>query len=576
LAHDTIKDEEVEMRRFQVVSAVVALLLIITASACGSAEALPPGGAAVGDEAIEKVFDQFDPNNFDDSTNIDNGWLPLQPGRQWVYEGFTIEEGESIPHRIEFTVTDLSKEIEGVNTVVAWVEDYSDEELVEAEIAFYAQDNNGNVWYLGEYPEEYEEGEFVAAPTWIAGQEDAKAGIKMKAGPRLGTPAYFQGWGPAVDWSDYGQVDQLSQQTCVRLNCYDDVLVIAESSLEEPDAFQLKYYAHGVGNVRVGWRGEDATQEELELVELTQLDPEVLAEVRRKALELEEHAYEVSEDVYAHTTPAEHTLVAKVPVVTISESVEKVFDDFDPTNFDRSTNIDNEWLPLKPGTQWVYEGATTEDGETLPHRIEFTVTDLTKEIAGVETVVAWVLDYSDGELVEKEIAFYAQDNDGNVWYLGEYPAEYEAGKFVAAPTWIAGQGDSKAGIKMKTEPQLGTPAYFQGWGPGVDWTDFGQVDQLGQQTCVPVDCYEGVLVVAESSLGEIGAFQLKFYARGVGNVRVGWRGADATQEELELVELVQLSPEAMAAVRAEVLTLEEQAYQVSQDVYVHTLPAESP
>jgi uncharacterized protein YbaA (DUF1428 family) len=214
--------------------------------------------------------------------------------------------------------------------------------------------------------------------------------------------------------------------------------------------------------------------------------------------------------------------------------------------------------------------------EEIPHRIEFTVTDLTKEIAGVRTVVAWIVDISDGQVVEKEIAFYAQDNDGNVWYLGEHPEEYEDGEFVDAPTWLAGLEDAVAGIKMKAEPQLGTLGYFQGWAPAVEWTDYGQVDQMGQETCVAVDCYQDVLVIAESSLEEEDAYQLKYYAPGVGNVRVGWRGADATQEELELVDLVQLSPEALAEVRAEALALEEHAYAISEDVYGQTSPAEGP
>ncbi len=411
----------------------------------------------------------------------------------------------------------------------------------------------------------------------------------MKAEPQPGTPSYYQGWGPAVDWTDYGQVDQMGQENCVPVDCYQDVLVIAESSLDEPGIFQLKYYAPGVGNIRVGWRGEGESQEELELVGYGQLDPEALAEVRAAALELEKHAYEISPGVYAHTAPAEHTLSVEATTAsetsseeameaTIdSESIEKVFEDFDPNNFDdSSTNIDNEWLPLQPGTQWVLEGVTIEEGESIPHRIEFTVTDLTKEIAGVNTVVAWIADYSDGELVEAEIAFYAQDNDGNVWYLGEYPAEYEDGEFVEAPTWIAGLEDARAGIKMKAEPQPGTPGYFQGWGPAVEWTDYGQVDQMGQESCVPVDCYQDVLVIAESSLDEPGIFQLKYYAPGVGNIRVGWRGEGESQEELELVDYGRLDPEALAEVRAAALELEKHAYEISPDVYGQTSPAEGP
>lgn len=250
-----------------------------------------------------------------------------------------------------------------------------------------------------------------------------------------------------------------------------------------------------------------------------------------------------------------------------------VFEDFDPAKFTHPTVINNAWLPIEPGNQWIYEGVTTSDGETQSHRLEFTVTDLTKEIAGVQTVVSYVVDYADGELVEKEIAFYAQDDDGNVWFFGEYPEEYEAGTLVEAPTWISGLEDAKPGLKMKAEPQLGTPSYFQGWGPGVEWTDFGQVDEMGVETCVLVDCYKDVLVIAESALDENGAFQLKYYARGVGNVRVGWRGDDETQEELQLVEFTRLDRAALADVRIEALELEMNAYAVSPDVYALTAPA---
>ena len=98
---------------------------------------------------------------------------------------------------------------------------------------------------------------------------------------------------------------------------------------------------------------------------------------------------------------------------------------FRPGKFTHPTNIDNKWTPMKPGTRWVYEGTSVEDdGKVVPHRIVVTVTDLTKSWAGSGTVVSYDLDHSDGELVEAELAFYAQDDDGNVWQFGEYPEEY--------------------------------------------------------------------------------------------------------------------------------------------------------
>jgi len=252
------------------------------------------------------MFIEFNAANFENSTLIDNAWMPMQPGTHWAHEGTAVDdEGNSFIRRIEFTVTDRTKEIAGVNTVVAWIVDYNDGEIIEKEIAFYAQDKSGNVWYFGEHPEEFENGEFVKASPWIAGLADSKPGVKMMAEPKLGIPDYYQGWGPAVGWSDYGHIDQVGHETCVAVDCYTDVLVIAESSLGEVDAYQLKYYARGVGEIRVGWKGADALQEELELVDYKQLDGEALADVNAMALELESHAYEISKDVYGQTTPIE-------------------------------------------------------------------------------------------------------------------------------------------------------------------------------------------------------------------------------------------------------------------------------
>ncbi|MBI3241986.1 MAG: hypothetical protein HYZ49_06800 [Chloroflexi bacterium] len=315
------------MRRLHLVSVAVVLVLAILVSACNGGpsptatiEAVSSPEATTGSEIAEKDFEDFDPGNFDRPATVDNQWFPLKPGTQFIYEGTTVEDdGTVVPHRVEITVTDLTKVIGGVRSVVSWDQDYSDGELVEAELAFFAQDNDGNVWRMGEYPEEYEEGKFVEAPTWIHGLEDARAGIMMRADPQPGTPSYSEGWGPAVDWTDRGQVDQVGQETCVPADCYNDVLAIAESSRSEPGAFQLKYYAPGVGNIQVGWRGADVTQEKLELVEIVQLSPEALAEARAKALGLEKHAYEVSQDVYVYTSPAEYPegtpLLAITPLV---------------------------------------------------------------------------------------------------------------------------------------------------------------------------------------------------------------------------------------------------------------------
>jgi uncharacterized protein YbaA (DUF1428 family) len=557
------------MRNRQLIFTAAVGLVAILVAGCASAPAATPTEApratsvptdipeVVAEPTVDYAneLENFDPSNFDDPTNIDNPWLPLKPGTQFIYEGVTEEGGETTEHRVRITITDLTKEIDGVTTVVSWDEDYSSGVLVETELAFYAQDNDGNVWRVGEYPEVYENNKLVDAPAWISGVKGAQAGIMMAADPQLGGRSYSQGWGPAVGFTDRWQVDEVDQETCVSVDCYDGVIVTAEYSQTEPDAFQLKFYAADVGNVRVDWKGFDATREELELVEIANLNPSEMDDARERALELEARAYEISKEVYDQTPPSVVGAEATTAEVSISEPMMeseepvKVFEDFDPNAFTNPTVIDNGWLPMLPGSQWVYEGFTVEDDEEVPHRIEFTVTNLTKEIDGIETVVVYVVDISDDQLVEAEIAFYAQDDESNVWYFGEYPEEYEDGELVDAPAWLHGREDAKAGIKMMANQQLGTPPYFQGWGPAVEWTDYAKVVEIVPEICVTVDCYDGVLLIAESSLEEEDAYQLKFYAFNVGNVRVGWMGADATQEELELVEFVQLGPDALADIR---------------------------
>lgn len=248
--------------------------------------------------------------------------------------------------------------------------------------------------------------------------------------------------------------------------------------------------------------------------------------------------------------------------------------DFDPAFFDpeRSFIVDNEWLSLEPGTKWVHRGWTEEGGKRISHTIVSVATDLVKEIDGVRALVGWDRDFSDGELVEAELVAFAQDRGGNVWHLGEYSEVYEEGEFVGGSAWFVGSlNRARAGIQMLADPELGSPAYSEGFAPApYFWQDWGKVDKVGESTCVPVDCFDDVLVIDEFEPRKPGAHQLKYYARGVGNIRTGWRGSDADHEVLVLAKLEHLSPEKLAAARRAALALEDRAL-----VYGRTGPAET-
>lgn len=117
----------------------------------------------------------FDSSQFSNSIVINNKWLPFTPGIQFILEGTVEEKGKIFRHLQVLTVTDVVKMIDGVLTLVLIEQDFEDDQLVEEELTFVAQDDKGNVWNLGEYPEEFKKGKFIGAPsTWIAGLNHAK------------------------------------------------------------------------------------------------------------------------------------------------------------------------------------------------------------------------------------------------------------------------------------------------------------------------------------------------------------------------------------------------------------------
>ncbi len=245
---------------------------------------------------------------------------------------------------------------------------------------------------------------------------------------------------------------------------------------------------------------------------------------------------------------------------------------FAALTFSHPTRIDNRFLPQAAGTRYTLTGVVDDGDGPVPHTVVTTITDLTKVINGVTTRAFVDLDYTDGELVEAELAFQAQDDTGRVWNLGEYPEEYEDGVFAGAPsTWIAGLSSARAGLHMRAHPRTGTSRYLQGLASKIDFLDCGKVISTGGHLCVKSGCYQNVLVVDENSpLDPEGGHQRKFYAPGIGNIKVT-AVEDPMGETLELTRIAHLGPDAMSDARDVAFALERRAYRVST-VYQHTPP----
>jgi hypothetical protein len=237
-------------------------------------------------------------------------------------------------------------------------------------------------------------------------------------------------------------------------------------------------------------------------------------------------------------------------------------------------NVDNPMFPLAVGTEFTYRGKVVESGVARQHSVVFTVTDVSKTIGGVRTVVAWDRDFLKGRLAEQELAFFAQDDNGRVWNFGEYPEEYDHhGRFQGAPsTWIRGAAGAYGGIHMLARPVVGA-RYYEGLVRAIEFDDVSRVASASKAVCVPTGCYHRVLMVDETSPNDpASGHQLKYYAAGLGLIRVGARGGDS-QEFLTLTSVRQLGPHGLAKVRAAVLGMDRRAYHVSK-VYRSTAPAQ--
>jgi hypothetical protein len=278
----------------------------------------------------------------------------------------------------------------------------------------------------------------------------------------------------------------------------------------------------------------------------------------------------------SRVAPAPSTSATVQPAVAVPTCGPVHIPALDPHVFSQPTKITSQWMPLVPGTRMVLEGRANRGGGVLPHRITFTVTDLTKVIDGVPNLVTWDVDTDKNTVSEAELAFFAQDDGGNVWNFGEYPEEYQGGKFSGAPsTWIAGLSRAEAGIQVPAKVQLGTPEVLQGSSPDVEFLDCAKDVKAADKTCVPLGCYDQVRVVDERSpLAPDSGVQRKSYAPGIGNVRVEAVG-DPEGETLVLVERTTLSPAELAKAREETRKLDQHG-RATHPIYKNSAPLQGP
>ena len=192
--------------------------------------------------------------------------------------------------------------------------------------------------------------------------------------------------------------------------------------------------------------------------------------------------------------------------------------------------IDNPYWPLKPGTGFHYKGVRG----TTPQRDDEVVTHRTKRILGIpSTVVKDTVSDPSGP-VERTDDYYAQDKQGNVWYMGELSLEKQHGKFVkASDSWLSGVNGGKPGIIMPGDPKPGD-LYRQEYYPPGKALDEARVLSLNGSVTVPNGSYSHVLVTSEYSPLEPQTEQ-KYYVHGLGEASE--KVVKGHHEEFKLVSI---------------------------------------
>jgi len=183
----------------------------------------------------------------------------------------------------------------------------------------------------------------------------------------------------------------------------------------------------------------------------------------------------------------------------------------DPANF--VATVDNPYFPLRPGTAFHFRGVS----EAVAQSDDMIVTHRSKRVLGVRCTVVRDTVSANGKPVERTFDWYAQDKQGNVWYMGEDSLELHNGRFVrASDSWQAGVDGAKGGMIMRGTPRAGAVYRQEYYRPG------GALDQarvLGRSESVhvPAGTFRRPLVTVEWSPVEP-QLEKKWYVAGIGEV----------------------------------------------------------
>jgi hypothetical protein len=426
---------------------------------------------------------------------IDNPYLPLIPGTTLVYEGMT-EDGLEY---VEIKILSETRQVMGITATVVEDTVYADGELVEHTFDWFAQDKDGNVWYLGEAVDNYEDGQLLDhAGSWEAGVDGALPGIMMYADPATHVgETYYQEYYASVA-EDQAKLLSASESVTIAYGTYSNVVKTYDFTALDPDSQEEKFYAAGIGPIKTV---DLKTGETFALIEFTPAATSTPAATPPPAA-----------TSTIESTCGTETGLGCAPASELVDLAEPSF--LDPTN------VTNPLFPISQLHSALLLGNI--DGHLF--RTETTLLPETKTIdlngQQVEALVSQYVAYLDGRIHEVALDWYAQADDGSVWYLGEEVFNYEDGVIADTEgTWLAGK-DGPAAMIMPADPQVGD-VYRPENSPGIVYEEV-TVKSIGETVDGPHGPVEGAIVTEELHMD--GSHENKIFAPGYGEFLTGVGG----------------------------------------------------
>ena len=408
------------------------------------------------------------------SATVANKYFPLVPGTVQTYQAKTQDSIEIIV----VEVLEKTRMVAGVECAAVRDRVYEDDLLIEDTEDWYAQDQAGNVWYMGETVVNFEyddDGNLIGTDSegaWEAGAdvagigEIAQPGIIMKASPRPGDSyqqEFYRG-----EAEDTARIVALNVSVTLADGTVHSCLQTRDLNPLDPGPDEFKYYAAGIGVVR---------EEKVDGSENSEL---------RGTFDLD--------------------VAAGLP-------------DFSAVTFSNPSQITNLRLAFFPETARAFADSDEED----PEKIVVEALTTTRMVNGIECAVVRDRVFLGDLLIEDTHDWYAQDDAGNVWYMGESVDNYEYdddGNLLGIDSdgaWEAGVDGAQPGIIMGASPVVGVSyrqEYYEDEAEDMAVIVAFNVEvELGDGTI-----YSNCLQILEWSELAPDALEYKYYVPGTGVV----------------------------------------------------------